>query len=432
MDILLKEIEELTEKIKVNPGDKKYYSDRAILHNKTDRFDLAMEDYDEIIKMDSKDHNAYYKRACEWYNWKVYYLDEIPDKKETKKNTIDYLEKAVSIKEEFKYYYRIAEIYFNLLEENELALEICKKALKTGKKTVDLYKLLGQVYNELGDYDKAVQSFEDALKLGEDSDVYFFRGITLCNLAMEVTNFDEAESLYNKAINDYDRAINLDTENIILYFKKAELLYEVFGESKEAIKTYKEILKLDSENEEVCIKTAKLYAELGDNQKQEFYYIEALKINSNNLEANESLADYYHENNKYEKALTYINKAIELNSDENWLQLAQGECYCELKEYDKALEVYDTILKNQNNEQAYDYRGDVYVALQQYDKAIGDYLKFIKLKPDAPGVYYRLGLAYKKNGEYIKAMESLNKATQLLPNNKKISDLINEIREVIN
>ncbi len=68
--------------------------------------------------------------------------------------------------------------------------------------------------------------------------------------------------------------------------------------------------------------------------------------------------------------ISFINKAIELNSDENWLQLAQGECYCELKEYDKALKVYDTILKNQN------------------------------------------------------------KAIQLLPNNKKILDLMNEIREL--
>lgn len=46
--ILLKEIEELTEKIKANPGDKKYYSDRAILHNKPDRFDLAMEYHDGL------------------------------------------------------------------------------------------------------------------------------------------------------------------------------------------------------------------------------------------------------------------------------------------------------------------------------------------------------------------------------------------------
>lgn len=437
MDRLLKKIDEYTGQINLNPSDKQLYMDRAILYNKTEKFDLAMNDYDKIIKIDPQDENAYYERACEWYNWKIYYLNERPNREEIEKNTILYLEKALIIKEKPQFYYRIAEIEFNLLNENEKALKMCKKALKIEGETVDLCKLLGEIYNELGYYLEAIECFGKVLKLKKDSDAYFFRGIAYCNLAMELTNSEEyvkgeVSDLYEEAINDYDKAIELDSENVILYYNRAELGYEIFGEREEVIKYYKKIVQFEPQNEEAYLKMAEIYAELGNGKEQEIYFKDILNINPKNIEANVGLANYYYEENKYRKALNYINVAIELNSDEGWLLLAQGECYYELGKYDKALDVYNNILKNSNNELVYDYRGDVYSALQQYEKAIDDYLKFIELKPESKGVYYRLGLAYKKNGDYGKAMKSLNKAMQLLPNNKKILDLIDEIRKLSN
>ncbi len=119
MDRLLNKINEYTQKINLNPTNKQLYFDRAILYNKVDKFELAMNDYDEIIKIDPKDDNAYYERACEWYNWRIYYLDERPSIKEIWGNTIEYLRKALRIKENAQYYYRIAEIEFNLLNEEE-------------------------------------------------------------------------------------------------------------------------------------------------------------------------------------------------------------------------------------------------------------------------------------------------------------------------
>ncbi|WML33915.1 tetratricopeptide repeat protein [Clostridium sp. OS1-26] len=437
MDRLLNEINEYTEKINLNPTNKQLYLDRAVLYNKVDKFELAMNDYDEIIKIDSKDDYAYYERACEWYNWKIYYLDEVPNAKEIKKNAIEYLRRALSIKENPQYYYRIAEIEFNLLNEEEKALEMCKKAIILKGKTLEFCRLLGEIHNEMGHYREAIESLSEAIKVQEDSDAYFFRGIAYCNLAIEIANsskgsMEEVADLYENAIDDYDEAIELDPNNVILYFKRAELGYEIFSEREEVIEYYEKIVELEPENEDAYVRMAEIYAELGNSKKQEKYYKDVLNINSNNLKANVGLADYYYEQNKYKNALAYINLAIELNSDEEWLRLAQGECYCELKQYDKALQVYNNILENSENESVYDYRGDVYFSLKQYDKSISDYLKFIELKPESKGVYYRLGLAYKENGDYNKAIESLNKAIKLLPNNKELLDLIDEIKKLSN
>lgn len=437
MEEILNKINEYTEKINLDSTNKQLYLDRATLYNKVDKFELAMNDYDEIIRIDSKDDNAYYERACEWYNWKIYYLDEISSYKEIESNTIKYLRKALSIKENPQYYYRIAEIEFNLLNDDESAFRTCKKAIMLKGKTLKLCRLLGEIYNELGDYREAIESLNEAIKLQEDSDAYFFRGIAYCNLAMEITDsgkglMEEVASLYKNAINDYDESIKLNPNNVILYLKRAELGYEIFREREEVIEYYKKIIELDPRNEEAYIKMAEVYAELRNVRKQEKCYNQVLNINPNNLDANVGLASYYHEKNQYKKALFYINASIELNSNEEWLKLAQGECYCELQQYNNALEVYNNMIKNSNNEFAYDYRGDVYYALKEYDKAISDYLKFIELRPEYEGVYYRLGLAYKEKGDYDKALESANKAIQFFPDNEKILDLIGEIKKLSN
>ena len=128
MEELVKELEKVNEKINVSPA-KELYEKRAIIYNRLEKFDLAMKDYENIIQLDSNDYMAYYERACEWYNWKIYYLDEHPEEEEVKSNTIGYLEKSVNLKETSKAYYRMAEIYFNLLDDNEEALIYCNKAL---------------------------------------------------------------------------------------------------------------------------------------------------------------------------------------------------------------------------------------------------------------------------------------------------------------
>lgn len=427
MDILLKEIQELTEKIKKDSNNKQLYRERATLYNRINRFELALKDYDTIINIDPKDDNAYYERICEWYNWKIYYLDEVPNAEDIKKNTIDYLEEALKINKLPKYYYRIGEIYFNLLSENEKALNSCKNALLIGGESLEVFKLIGEIYNELGDFNEAIESLNRAIDIEEDSDAYFFRGISYVNLAMTVrSKIAESVSLYKKAIKDYNQAIKLDQKNIVLYFRRAELYYEVFREKEKAIEDYMKVLELEPDNEDAYIRLAEIYFELREIKKQELCYKEVIKINPNNLIVNEQLASYYYSQNKYKEALGYINVALELGSDEEWLNLAQGECYYEIHEYNRALEVYCKII-NSNNNLGYDYRGDVYMALKQYDKAIKDYEKFIELKPESKGVYYRLGLAYYKNENYDKAIESLNKAILLLPNNKKILDLMETI-----
>lgn len=398
MKSLIDKLKEIDEKIKITPNEE-LYRERAIIYNKLEKFDLAMNDYDNIIKLDSNDYNAYYDRACEWYNWKIYYLDELPPEKEIEENTIHYLKKAINIKETPKCYYRMAEIYFNLLDENEQSLKYCEKALvieEDEKEKVEILKLLGEIYNELGEYNNAIEIFNSILKDNEDADAFLFRGISYYNLANDEDNIENCEYMYKRALEDYKHTVNLDTENIFAYIKMAQILNDVFHEIESCAKCYKKIIELEPSNEE----------------------------------ANEFMANYYYDMNDYKSTIEYINNIGDLDSDLDYLESRKAECYYELGKYTDALNIYNKVLDLKKDKRIYDYRGDIYLKLGEYDKAISDYKKFIKAYPESKGVYYRLGMVYAQKGDKENALKMLTKALELLPGNEKIIYLINDINNI--
>ena len=70
----------------------------------------------------------------------------------------------------------------------------------------------------LGDTLKAVQDYNKAIKLDRfDPEGYVRRG-----------RLYAAQKKYDEAMEDMDRAIELDTANTFAYFNRAIMLYEVF------------------------------------------------------------------------------------------------------------------------------------------------------------------------------------------------------------
>ena len=395
MEKLINELEKVSKIINISPT-KELYKKRAVIYNKLEKFDLAMNDYENIIKLDSNDYSAYYERACEWYNWKIYYLDELPKRKEIEYNTIEYLKKSINLKETSKGYYRIAEIYFNLLDDNEKSLEYCNKALSIEDNEnykIEELRLQGQIYNEIGKYNKSIQVFSDILNKVKDEDAFIFRGIAHCNLASDIGDVEESRKEYINALSDFQNVILLDKDNVFCYMRMEQILKEVFDEVESVVKCYTRVISLEPWNKE----------------------------------ANEYMANYFFDNGNYIKAVQCIENIGELDSDLAYLDRLKAESYYELGKYNKALIIYNKILDEKKDKYIYDYRGDVYLKLGEYDKAILDYKKFIKYYPESGGAHYRLGQAYMQKGDKRNALKMLNKALKLLPENKKIIDLIDKI-----
>ena len=73
-------------------------------------------------------------------------------------------------------------------------------------------------------------------------------------------------------------------------------------------------------------------------------------------------------------------------------------------QFDEAIEFFDKAIKyDENNFEAYYYRGCAYSNNFRQDKALDDWTKAIEIKEDYPDPYFNIGLNYRRNNDYAMA-----------------------------
>lgn len=145
------------------------------------------------------------------------------------------------------------------------AFEFISKALITNPNSSEAHFNLGNVLIDLNRVNEAIKSYDLAIKIKPDYELYLIRG----NALVELKELDAALESYNKsiglepdcflallnkgsvlvglkdfdgAIASYDKAIKLKPTNLLARFKKGVALKEM-GKVEEAKKTFKEIIK---------------------------------------------------------------------------------------------------------------------------------------------------------------------------------------------
>lgn len=169
--------------------------------------------------------------------------------------------------------------------------------------------------------------------------------------------------------------------------------YHKFNEKgyEKAIEKFYKAIELDPNN-------AELYVHRGD----VYFIIEPKKAISDYTKAIELKPNYI---NAYKyRALTYVS-------------LLYNEQNATISDYKPAISDYTTILKfNPNHFEAYEYRGRIYTDFGQYDLSIKDYTKAIELKPKSFSVYILRGLDYSQIEQYDKAIKDF---TMVITSNNK-------------
>ncbi|HOV14549.1 MAG TPA: tetratricopeptide repeat protein, partial [Spirochaetota bacterium] len=163
-----------------------------------------------------------------------------------------------------KIYYYFGEAYYRL------SIEYLKRSLKYGNKRKDLFYVLGLNYSYLGNYDDAIATFNEALKLEENDLVLLAIGI----------------SYYKKS--DFENAKNYLTKvmKITKEPKIKEKSFEMFGEILFEQKKYDE---------------------------SEKYFDEVININENNSNAFFFKGEIYFINNNPIKARAFWRKTLEID-----------------------------------------------------------------------------------------------------------------------
>ncbi len=244
------------------------------------------------------------------------------------------------------------------------------------RKTEDRYRYFikagNRSYNK-GNYDRAIEDYGKAINLyPKNAAAYNSRG-----------HMWRRKRNYDRAIEDYSKAIELDPQNTTAYDSRA-CVWKDKGNYDRAIEDYTKLIELDPKNVNVYSNRVSVWKNKGD----------------------------------YGRAIEDYTKLIELDPKSINVYNKRGNCWVKNGNYDRAIEDYSKAIElNPQNTVAYYYRACVWKDKGNYDRAIEDYTKLIELDPKHVSAYINRGDAWKKNGNYDWAIEDYNKAIELYPEN---------------
>ncbi len=283
-------------------------------------------------------------------------------------------------------YYFLGNSQFRL-EKFEDACQTWKKAVLAKPDFAPFYINYGASLTRLGHREPAIEAYDRAIEISPTAKYFWFRG-----------EFFQNEQLYDKAILDFTRAIELGRQQISGIREDEEPSSP--PQSKFA---YEQNMPIQDIVDFARIERIKSYQALGQN----------------------------------ETALEDARELIEHGDDPARYAgyRAQGEIHQTLGEHLKALDAFSAALKVMDEEHQSDVRilrAKLYIFLEQTTNAIGDLAfvaqrdrdpkasiqeltKMLEKYPDHPQVLKWRGYAYQELGDPLKAEEDLNRAIKLLP-----------------
>ncbi|BBM88311.1 serine/threonine-protein kinase [Candidatus Uabimicrobium amorphum] len=308
------------------------------------------------------------------------------------------------VKSEPKDYFRMGQAALSAKKYHK-AIRFYSLALQQDPQNAIAYLGKGKAYFECQDYKSALSYFSKSIAIKKTSEVLFQRGSTYRKMAQ-----------YEKAIDDFRQAINLDKRNVGAYYA----LGFIFEEKKK----YQEAVDICTKGIEVFPKNFHFWINRGfylsrldkDTQALEAY-LKAIALRENDVLGYRNCAATYNSLKQYSKALSYITKAIELDKDSTILREIRMEAAEKLDNTEVLLEDYAYLLQVAPTVDLYKRRGYLYFRLEKYKSSIEDYSKGIALRPLSYSLYLGRALSYDGDKQYKKAIKDYQQVVKLSPEN---------------
>lgn len=375
-------------------------------------------------------------------------------------------------------------VHFQLKQWDE-AMNCFEKKLaqkdETGSAQALLYK--GMVHFQLKEWFESMSCFERILaQKGKESDVQAlqYKGM----VHFQLKHWNEAKSSFESILASKDEEINVQA---LQYKGMVHFQLRQWGE---AMRCFEKILVQSSEESNVQALQYKGMLHFQIKQWSEamscFERILTLRGEENNVQALQYKGMVHFQLKQWSEAMRCFERILALKGEENNVQARQykGMVHFQLRQWVDAIRCFEriTVLKGEeNNVQALQYKGMVHFQFKQWDEAIGCFEKILAqdgVEKNAQALLYKgksliakelyydaiqclssaeinncrnveiineLGNAYRRNGEYEKAIrkyeqaivlrsrniQSFNGIYQTLMIQRKFSDALNIVDRII-
>lgn len=390
---------------------------------------------------------------------------------------INLLNSEIEIDPSYHYnYYVLGEIYFERTQY-EKAEEQFRKALDSKSKHYDSMYMLGITLIELEKYDEALALMDTGRKKDKDQKARFEDGYGLVMLKKK--NYSDADRSFRSALSDkdlplyhihlgdanfyqgipslaiteYEKALELDTASLEVYYHWAEACLEM-KDFPCAIEKLKVVLTKDSTFAPAWNRAAGIYYKAArstrdrDERKARFMdaigaykkYIELshLKPDSATVRPYFEIAMAYSEIYGFEDAAKYFEQVLAIPMEPRDIYFYYGKALWGTKQYEKAGEMLlkhiDWVAQQNNDyksrideDELYQLLGDSYYYRENKDffTAIEYYKKSLEIKPEQKRLLQNVAVAYHTQKSYEQALEYYDKRIELGIDEKSASMLKN-------
>ncbi|RPJ06787.1 MAG: hypothetical protein EHM28_09390 [Spirochaetaceae bacterium] len=275
----------------------------------------------------------------------------------------------------------------NALAENNfyLAVEKYKAALAVNPNYLDAYKGLAESFYFLGEYDEALRNIEAAKRLSRND-------IMLLNFEGRIWvvkgSLDKAKALFQQVLSKEPNNIEAMTG--------IALLDVAAGRTRYAASQCEEALRLNPTHRVTLLTLAILNESMGDTATAEKYVELALKYHANSALVHFTAGRFYYDVNNQYKAESHLKTALGLDGEFEDARILLGNLYILMKSYSRAIEVLRPLLN---------------------------------VRADNAFAYYSLGMAYWYSGDATQALQSLERAQRLKPDDEIIKLTLEQLSE---
>ncbi|HIK06567.1 MAG TPA: tetratricopeptide repeat protein [Trichormus sp. M33_DOE_039] len=413
--------------LKINPDYADAYNNRGNFYKKHKKGDLALVDYNQAIKINPDLAEAYNNRGDLYYDQKKWEL-ALADYNQSIKINPD-----------------LAEAYYNrgnLYKEQkkwELALADFNQSLKINPDFAQGYIGRGIIYYEQKKRESALADFNQSIKINPDfADAYYNRG----NFYKKQKKWDLALADFNQslkinpalalaycsrgiiyyeqkkwdlALADYNQALKINPDYADAYYSRGIIYYEQ-KKWDLALADYNQVLKINPDFADAYYSRGIIYYDQNKWDLALADYNQVLKINPDFAQGYIVRGIIYYDQNKRELALADYNQALKINPDLAQGYIVRGSLYYEQKKWDLALNDFNQAIKtNPGFAQGYIVRGSLYYDLQKWELALADFYQSLKISPENVLAYIGRGLVYKKLQKWELALDDFNQAIKINP-----------------
>ena len=300
------------------------------------------------------------------------------------------------------------------------ALDDYERAIQIDRSDASLYEDKGDVQFALKEFEKALISYESALKLTSEPSGLLSgkKGQALFNLA----RYSEAEIAYQQAIR-----CTPDKADFFIGLGDTRLAP---GRLKDAIASYERGCQLEPGNAQFHIKLGDAHLKNANVKQALASYESAYKLEPTNAQSCVKLGDVYLSLSSHIKAIDYYEQAIRLQPQDAKIHRSKARAqfaFAKLSNtngayYTKALETYRIALTlDANDPYSYKEVGDIFLRLWQLDNALDAYERAIRLKPDFSQAYRCQGDVFDKKASELqeRARQARKKADEIEHSNNK-------------